>query len=293
MYPVVLAHGFFGFAEMAGIEYFKDVKDHLESKFPGLQVIVTEVAPNDLIQERALQLWGQIEKVEKKVHIIGHSMGGLDSRFMISPEGLGKSERVVSLTTISTSHRGSPIADFIMEQGKAFSSQQIDRFTAKLPSLNREARKIIKALKEKGEIWSYLLEFINLTRGGLRDLTCSNMRQFNEKHHDAPGVKYFSYAGVSGPGEEDCLPPVIYIPWAIVFLNDDKSCGGRNDGFVAVNSAKWGDFKGEIPADHLKQVGYDLSGMGWLRKLFFWKKSFNHLEFFEKIVQDLNNLENA
>ena len=293
MHPVVLAHGFFGFAEMAGIEYFKDVKDHLQRKFPGLRVIVTEVAPNDLIQERGLQLWAQIERIGEKVHIIGHSMGGLDSRFMISPAGLDKSERVASLTTISTSHRGSPIADFIMEQGKEFGLQDVDRFTAKLPSLNREARKIVKALGRRGEIWRHLLEFSNLTRGGLQDLICSSMRQFNEKYHDAPEVKYSSYAGVSGPGEKDRLPPVIYIPWAVVFLNNDESCGGRNDGIVAVNSARWGDFKGEIPADHFKQVGHDLSGMGWLRKLLFWKKSFNHLGFFEKIVQDLNDLEST
>lgn len=292
MHPIVLAHGFFGFAELAEIEYFRGVKDYLENKFPNLAVIVPEVAPNDFVEERARQLWGQIEKANQKVHIIGHSMGGLDSRFMISPEGLNKSGRVASLTTISTPHWGSPVADFITQNCQGFSSQDIDQLIRKLPSLNREAKKIIKTLKGKGEVWRYLLELSNFSREGMKNLTTSYLRQFNQNYHDASGVKYFSYAGVTGPGEEDYLPPVMYITWAIVFSSDDERSGGRNDGVVAVNSAKWGDYKGEIPADHFKQVGYDLSGWGWLRRCLTCRKTFNHLRFFEKIVYDLNNLEN-
>lgn len=291
MYPVALAHGFFGFAEMAGIEYFKGVKHYLENEFPDLTVMVTEVAPNDFVEERAGQLWQQIEKADEKVHIIGHSMGGLDARFMISPEGLNKSERVASLTTISTPHRGSPVADFITEKCEEFGSRDIDQFIRKLPSLNREAKKIVKTLKGKGEVWRYLLEFLNFSQEGMRNLTTSYLRQFNGKYHDAPEVKYFSYAGVTGPGEKDYLPAVMYISWAIVFLSDDEVVGGRNDGVVAVDSAKWGDYKGEIPADHFKQVGHDLSGLGWLRRLLPWLRPFNHLKFFAKIVNELNNLE--
>ena len=51
----------------------------------------------------------EYEIIDKKIHIIAHSMGGLDSRYMISK--LGMADRVLSLTTISTPHHGSPIAD--------------------------------------------------------------------------------------------------------------------------------------------------------------------------------------
>src|SRR5205814_1408651 len=44
------------------------------------------------------------------VHVIGHSMGGLDARFMVAK--LGMETRVLSLTTVGTPHRGSPFADW-------------------------------------------------------------------------------------------------------------------------------------------------------------------------------------
>src|SRR5205814_1162022 len=47
-----------------------------------------------------------------KVNIVAHSMGGLDAREVISVLGYG--DRVASLTTISTPHRGSHIADVIL-----------------------------------------------------------------------------------------------------------------------------------------------------------------------------------
>ena len=42
--------------------------------------------------------------------VIGHSMGGLDARYMVSR--LGMAERVKSLTTVATPHRGSAFADW-------------------------------------------------------------------------------------------------------------------------------------------------------------------------------------
>src|SRR5215510_6280544 len=51
-----------------------------------------------------------------KVHIIAHSMGGLDARYLLCNNlyGLGALDRVVSLSTISTPHRGSQVADLLV-----------------------------------------------------------------------------------------------------------------------------------------------------------------------------------
>ena len=291
MNPLVLAHGFFGFAEMAGLEYFRNIKGYLQKKIPDLKVFITEVAPNDLVKDRAQQLWDQIEKIGEKVHIIGHSLGGLDSRYLISPQGLNKSERVISLTTISSPHWGSPVADFIIDKCEKFGSQDIDKIIYKLPSHKRKPKKIIKALQERSEVWRYLTELFNFSTKAMTNLTIYFLKEFNQKYPDSPDVKYFSYSGVAGPGEKDYIPPVMFITWAIVFLDDDERAGGRNDGLTAVNSAKWGEFKGEIPADHFKEIGYDLSGVGWLRKIFPCIKPFNHLKFFEKVVNDLKEVE--
>src|SRR6185369_6230360 len=45
----------------------------------------------------------------RKVNILAHSMGGLDARFAIAR--LGLADRVASLTTVATPHRGTALAD--------------------------------------------------------------------------------------------------------------------------------------------------------------------------------------
>src|ERR1044071_4294482 len=52
-------------------------------------------------------------------HIITQSMGGLDSRMMIGQNfnGLGEKGRILSLTTLSTPHQGSPLADLLAGKG--------------------------------------------------------------------------------------------------------------------------------------------------------------------------------
>ena len=49
-------------------------------------------------------------------HLIAHSMGGLDSRFLITHLQPEEDNRILSLTTIGSPHHGSPIADLIVEQ---------------------------------------------------------------------------------------------------------------------------------------------------------------------------------
>jgi triacylglycerol esterase/lipase EstA (alpha/beta hydrolase family) len=291
MHPIVLTHGFFGFEKMAGIEYFRKVRKYLKSRFPDLEVIIPEVSPNDLIEQRAAQLWTQIDKLNKKVHIIGHSMGGLDSRFLLSPNGLNKSERVKSLTTLFSPHWGSPVADFIIDQSKQFVDIGIDQIVERVPSVNRALNKVMKSLRQKGEVSRYLLELFNFSTKGMTNLTTHYMREFNDNVPNAPGTKYLSYAGVTGPHEKDYLPPVLYVTWAIVYLHKDQKAGGRNDGLVSVGSAKWGEFKGEEPADHFKVVGWDISGWGWFRKWLPCLRSYNHLKFFERVANDLRHLE--
>ncbi|MGH7598256.1 MAG: esterase/lipase family protein, partial [bacterium] len=130
---IVLAHGFLGFRQLAGIEYFNGVKQYLEAHAP-VKVLATKVDPDRGIAVRGGQLRRQIlvalgdlppaTKDEKavanslassqKTHLIGHSMGGLDGRFILSPANPDHiAARIASLTTISTPHHGSPIADLI------------------------------------------------------------------------------------------------------------------------------------------------------------------------------------
>jgi triacylglycerol lipase len=88
---IVLVHGILGFREKFGIEYFRSVVEHFSEK--GHKVIAPILDPTRGIEYRGGQLrdqinaafaHGSIDQVQK-THIIAHSMGGLDSRWMLSP----------------------------------------------------------------------------------------------------------------------------------------------------------------------------------------------------------------
>ena len=85
------------------------------------------------------------------------------------------------------------------------------------------------------------------------------MAQFDADTPDPPGVYYASWAGHScGILEPVCIArehgevvtPLLGATYTLLELTD-----GANDGMVPVSSAKWGDFRGELPADHLDEVG--------------------------------------
>src|SRR5580704_1011547 len=117
---IVLVHGILGFREKFGIEYFRNIAEHFREK--GLKVIAPVLDPTQGIEYRGAQLRDQINAAlsnglidpSQKTHIIAHSMGGLDSRWMLSPANPDRIQAPIrSLTTISTPHRGSPIADIV------------------------------------------------------------------------------------------------------------------------------------------------------------------------------------
>jgi len=125
--------GFAGFRELklfdwTLIEYFKGVRRQLGAM--GYRVFAPEVVPFDDPLDRAKQWFSAIEKIRaetgaEKVHLVGHSQGGLDARVLVARPGpaqeiplgplfgLGYGPHVASLTTIATPHLGSPIADEI------------------------------------------------------------------------------------------------------------------------------------------------------------------------------------
>jgi hypothetical protein len=88
----------------------------------GLRVFVPELDSTEGVEFRGSHLRDQIQAAaaartidsSQKTHIIAHSLGGLDSRYLLSPANPNKLQIPVrSLTTISTPHRGSPVADVV------------------------------------------------------------------------------------------------------------------------------------------------------------------------------------
>lgn len=165
--PIVLAHGLCGFDRLfhrrrPTREYFPGIRPHLEAA--GHRVIVARVSPTAGVASRAAELKAAIRKEvgRQPVRVIGHSMGGLDARYMISR--LGMDRQVLSLTTVGTPHRGSTFADWIVAR------------------LARIFRPLFRSLG-----WPDDAVF---------DLTTDRCRRFNEVVPDSPGVAYSSVAGV-------------------------------------------------------------------------------------------------
>ena len=120
--PIVLAHGLFGFTRI-GVGPV-DAHAVFPGRFPrsseaaGNRVLVTRVPPIAGVEHRAGRLGEQILQAfpDEPVHLIGHSMGGLDARRLLADPSWQR--RVLSLTTIGTPHLGTALADFAKLQSR-------------------------------------------------------------------------------------------------------------------------------------------------------------------------------
>lgn len=121
-----LVPGFFGFSELGQLPYFAHVAEFLQDLLVsrGLRGSVSRVStdPTASIGDRASRLADTIHQVcgdeSGAIHVIGHSSGGLDARWLVSPATILNArardlvDRVRSVVTVSTPHRGTPVADF-------------------------------------------------------------------------------------------------------------------------------------------------------------------------------------
>ena len=206
--PIVLVHGLFGFDRLAlsRADYFRRIPESLRA--------AGYLVPNPprlnlagRIEDRAADLTEFLttdpDVAGKPLHLIAHSMGGLDSRFLLK-NNRELASRVRTLTTIGTPHHGSPIADLVVAGGQ--------------PVLAR------------------FLERLGLDTNGIADLTTEACRRFNEEIGDPAGVRCFSIAGGFEP------PNVLGAPVGLLGLAHHiiRNKEGDNDGLVSVRSAKFG-----------------------------------------------------
>ena len=253
MYPIVLAHGIARFDILRQLvhqelnlppneledqlQYFKNIRGFLNANgFPAVSNPNVEFAGS--VRDRAVQLKAHVEGVldrhrAEKVHIIAHSMGGLDARLMIVE--LGMADRVASLTTIGTPHYGSPVADRLVGFGGG----------AWLRSLQESA--------------------LNLDIEGVQSLSGDVCRQFDEAARNAEATNGVFYQVYSSYEEFNEMFLPLLGTWAFI-----RAVEGRNDGLVSVTSQMWKSeivaddgtrkpvFQHEFPfrADHLNQCGW-------------------------------------
>lgn len=217
---VVLLRGLFGFSRMLWWEYFHGAPKMLEDM--GLEVIVPRTPWGESIANRAGFLAHALKGTRGPLHLIGHSMGGLDARHYITH--LGGHDKVASLTTISTPHRGSILAD--------------------------------QAMNQPASPWRNIR--------GVADLTQTAMACFNEATPDMPGVAYHSYSAArplsdlpwlvrpmgrrlaATEGANDALVSLASARWG------EHVATLQADHFELIGSRIWlNPFRGRPPFEHL------------------------------------------
>ncbi len=106
---VVLIHGLFGFRKLLWREYFGLARRLYQQM--GLRVLIPSLPWAGSIEQCAHALARQLTDETGPLHLVAHSMGGIDARDWICRlHGAGQ---VASLTTLSTPHRGSTAADLV------------------------------------------------------------------------------------------------------------------------------------------------------------------------------------
>lgn len=109
---LALLHGFLGFSHRGPIEYFRGVKETLRDM--QITPLIPEVPTAGTIAERAETLASKLLSGNTSTFaLVAHSMGGLDARYLITY--LDPDCRIKSLLTVSTPHRGSPLAEWMLE----------------------------------------------------------------------------------------------------------------------------------------------------------------------------------
>jgi triacylglycerol lipase len=230
--PIVLVHGLFGFGQLrlAGFgvaDYFRLIpaalraEGHVVPEPPSLNT-AGSIAERAADLKRYLNNRSEVEG--QKIHLIAHSMGGLDARFMISK--LDMADRILSLTTIGTPHQGSPIADLVG--------------VAAPPGFDQ------------------IVQSAGIDIKGIADLTTTACARFNQEILDSPKVRYLSIASSFEP------PRVFGVPVGVLALTHDivRNKEGENDGVVSVESARFGQrreswtFSEIWPGNHFRQINW-------------------------------------
>jgi triacylglycerol lipase len=202
--------------------YYKD----LQGDYPKDTTLFPEVSVVASVERRAQELADRIAAKfpTGEIHIIAHSMGGLDARCLLAKNlnGLSAPGRVVSLSTIATPHHGSPVADILLGHP----------FRLEFPFRD------------------WLSQFVTSNAAALPDLSTTGAPGFQDPD-PVPGIRYFAYAG-SG-----LVSALLFPTHALVGKRE-----GDNDGLVSVRSATWPNALAEPPwtdADHFAETGWDLS----------------------------------
>ena len=229
-YPVMLMHGFGAMANLMQGGVLHAEAMHLRTR--GIAAYAPHVNPYDTLDVRARAWAARLNVVmeetgAERVNLIAFSSGGLDARVLATD--LGWADRIASLVTVSTPHRGSEIADFVVTRPQRLRAIAI----GVMDFVGRSAWESAppRALDAIAELRPQAVR-CRFGDETLPDAWCA------------------SYDSAAGQGTDVPMFPPLLVPNRILYR-----LAGLNDGIVPTSAMAWGEPLGRLHADHARQIG--------------------------------------
>lgn len=255
---IVLVHGILGFDDTQGlvnglVKYWGGMDEYLRSQ--GAKVATPGSSAMASLSTRAQQVktylntWMPANGCTK-VHLMGHSQGGLVSRYLV--KHLGYASKVATITTINSVHKGSPVADFVLGIIPGWLE----------PFANTVLSTFGKLIYRDGRPQDAI------AMG--QSLTVSYLNTFNQTTTNVSTIKYYSY-GSKMAWADPIQHPLMALTYPATWAGGlYYGLGSANDGIVPLNSQKWGTWKGSpsnywyaTGLDHLQATNFEWSGQNY------------------------------
>lgn len=253
-YPIVLVHGFSGFDNILGVDYFFRVPQALRQE--GAVVYVARVNPAQSTEFRGEELVKQLKEWAArdgvpKFHLMGHSHGGPTVRYAANAvPGM-----IASVSSIAGAHRGTPLADTWgpLNQGAALLNPAIQFLAFVTGSPNTSQTSMAAAISSISTQGAD--EFNTRFPIGGPSTTCGQgPEQASIQGHN---IRWYSYSGTRQA--TNLLDPSD----ALVVLTGLYFKGQPNDGAISRCSSHWGKvIRDDYPWNHLDEINQVLGIVG-------------------------------
>ncbi|OTG67137.1 lipase family alpha/beta hydrolase [Acinetobacter silvestris] len=233
-YPIVFAHGMFGFNRLGnaefGLDYWYQVLPDLARH--GATAYAAQVSPLESTEVRGEQLLQQVEEVialtgQPKVNLIGHSHGGPTARYI---SGI-RPDLVASVSSVAGVNGGSAVADLVQNTPllTGLLAQVVNTLVAPVinfaqqSNLPSDFKASIYSMSQAG-VMVYNTKFPL----GMPTTSCADGAA------QAKGIYFYSWTGIANT--TNLLDP----DTALTALGPVAFSGKANDGLVSKCSSKLG-----------------------------------------------------
>jgi triacylglycerol lipase len=256
-YPIVLVHGFIGFDNVLGIQYFYNIPTSLRNE--GATVYIASVNPSQTTEFRGEELIQQMKQWAakdgvKKFNLIGHSHGGPTIRYAAGTVPT----MVASVSTIAGTNFGSKVADEIgahttpsgtFDQAATAGLKLISWLTGNKSTSNTDLLTALNSLSSQGAA-----EFNAQFPVGAPTTTCGNGPQSAKVAGNS--MNWYSFSGTSVKTNSSDISDSLLAYTASYFGTEP------NDGLVSRCASHWGKvIKDNYPWNHLDEINQVFGGI--------------------------------